>query len=284
MFFWLNLQYSGIVLEALLNTLRPNAPYLRPITWDKRRAGIRYQSWPAFSSVFTKTQSPFSFISELRPHTATVPLYSWITVTIQGSGDCVTSMEGTTAALVSSARAQTGPWRIRSPRPVPALDSASRHSAVTRLSCWSHLRNYTVCLDVIPVTSPIFTSIKPHRSLSLPKFLLFLKTRALTFPRHSPNPSFYRAHIFSPHGPVAQFNKTLWCPADFNAAISILVFQCAKYWVKKSYHNDRDGFIMNLVKLKPISEDWCHRAHTRTVFVFVDIVVCCNYLQNIWMT
>ena len=33
----------------------------------------------------TKTQSTFSFI-ELRPHTATVTLYSWITVIIQGLG------------------------------------------------------------------------------------------------------------------------------------------------------------------------------------------------------
>lgn len=107
----------------------------------------------------TKTQSTFSFISELRPHTATVTLYSWIIVIIQAVGDCVISVEGDASSSGVLSESSTRPWWMRSPRPVLVPDSAGQHCAVTRLGCLSHL----IFLDRVPVTSPV----KRCSSLSL---------------------------------------------------------------------------------------------------------------------
>lgn len=158
--------------------------------------------------VNTKTQSTFSFISELRPHSATVTLYSWIIVIIHGLGDCVTSTEGDAAAPVSCLRAQTRPPvdPLTSTRPGPGLGRSALCCDLAQLFKPSQKQDY------LPGWNPSHLSsflgpVKPRSSPSVPVFS-FVNREPEPFPAIRQTQTFIGL-TYSPH--TLQLHSLMKC-------------------------------------------------------------------------
>lgn len=176
--------------------------------------------------VNTKTWS--TFISELRPHSSTIALYSWILVFIHVSWDCITTGVEDAAALVSCLRAQTRPVWIRSPWPVlvPGLGWSTL--------CWDlvqlfkpFLKEETICLDEFQSPFQFYSAVKPHSSII---FFFLASTFSQPFSKQKTFIGLtYSSYMLQLHNQIILAKST--------AAISILglgVLLSAEFWVKNN--------------------------------------------------